>query len=188
MKSLPQIVKFDIWLTIILNSFNSWKLVFSDPIYEFLWPTILISNFLKFQVKKIVFGFLNYTFKLFPIFNLFRLSIILQVSVIIIIPCHIQVHLSGNNVPAVMPPLNHTSLPFTAATFLATHLMAVLQPSGYSVFYGRNTPIQLSLPWRSCSYQCLNTETSAQGNRGFTTETPSISYIISLYIRLVVTL
>ena len=93
-----------------------------------------------------------------------------------------------NYIPAVMPPLNPTSLPSTAATFLATHLMAVLQPSGYSVFHGGDTPIQLGLPWRSCSCQCLNTETSARGNRGFTTETPSISYSISLYIRLVVTL
>ena len=59
--------------------------------------------------------------------------------------CHMQVHLSGNNVPMVKPPLNHTSLPFTAATFLATCLMAVLQPSGYSIFHSRDTPIQLSL-------------------------------------------
>ena len=60
--------------------------------------------------------------------------------------CYMQVHLSGNNVPAVKPPSNHTSLPFIVATFLATCLMAVLQPSGYSVFHGRDTPIQLSLP------------------------------------------
>ena len=93
-----------------------------------------------------------------------------------------------NYIPAVMPPLNPTSPPSTVATFLATRLMAVLQPSGYSVFHGGDTPIQLSLPWRSCSCQCLNTETSARGNRGFTTETPSISYRIRLYIRLVVTL
>ena len=59
-----------------------------------------------------------------------------------------------------------TSSPSTVATFLATHLMAVLQPSGYSIFHGRNTPIQLSLPWRSYFCQCLNTET------------PSISYTI----------
>ena len=57
--------------------------------------------------------------------------------------CHIQVHLSGNNIPAVKPPLNHTSPPFMAATFLATHFMAVLQPSRYSVFHDRDTPIQL---------------------------------------------
>ena len=93
-----------------------------------------------------------------------------------------------NYIPAVMPPLNPTSPPSTAATFLAICHMAVLQPSGYSVFHGGDTPIQLSLPWRSCSCQCLNTETSAQGNRGFTTKTPSISYTFCLYIRLVVTL
>ena len=60
--------------------------------------------------------------------------------------CHIQVHLSRNNVSVVKPPPDPTSLPFMAATLLATHLMAVLQPSGYSVFHGRDTPIQLSLP------------------------------------------
>ena len=57
-----------------------------------------------------------------------------------------QVHLSGNNVPAVKPPSNRTSLSSMAATFLATHLMAVLQPSRYSIFYGGDTPIQLGLP------------------------------------------
>ena len=74
------------------------------------------------------------------------------------------------------------------AIFLATYLMAVLQLSGYSAFYGRNTPIQLGLPWQCYSCQCLNTETSTQGDRGFTTETSNISYTISLYIRLVVIL
>ena len=67
-------------------------------------------------------------------------------SISFLVQCHIQVHLSGNNVPVVKPPLNHTSPPSTAATFLATHLMAVLQSSRYSVFHGRDTPIQLSLP------------------------------------------
>ena len=99
-----------------------------------------------------------------------------------------QVHPSRNNIPMVKPLPNHTSLPSTVATFLATHLMAVLQPSGYSIFYGRDTPIQLGLPWQSYSYQCLNTETSTWGNRSFTTETLSISYAYYLYIRLVVTL
>ena len=55
-----------------------------------------------------------------------------------------QVHLSGNNVPMVIPPSNHTSLPSMVATFLAIRLM--VQPSGYSVFHDRDTPIQLSLP------------------------------------------
>jgi len=59
---------------------------------------------------------------------------------------HIQVHLSGNNIPVMKPPPNPTSPPFTVATLLATCLMAVLQPSGYSVFHGGDTPIQLGLP------------------------------------------
>ena len=74
------------------------------------------------------------------------------------------------------------------ATFLATCLMVVLQPSRYSIFHSEDTPIQLGLPWQSYSCQCLNTENSTQGSRGFTTETLSISYTIHLYIRLVVTL
>jgi len=128
---LPQIIELYTWLTIILDSFNSW---------EFM------------------------------------------------LDCHIQVHLSGNYIPAVVSPPKHTSLLSMAAIFLAIHLMAVLQSSGYSIFHSGDTPIQLSLPWRSYSYQCFNTETSTQSNRSFTTETLSISYTLCLYIRLVVTL
>ena len=54
-----------------------------------------------------------------------------------------QVHLSGNNIPAVEPPLNHTSPPSTVAIFLATCLMVVLQPSGYSVLHSGDIPIHL---------------------------------------------
>ena len=97
------------------------------------------------------------------------------------------IHLE-NYITAVISSPNHTSLPSTVATFLATCLIAVLQPSGYSIFYGGDTLIQLGLPWQSYSYQYFNTETSTWGNRGFTTETSSISYTICLYIRLVVTL
>ena len=50
-----------------------------------------------------------------------------------------------NYIPVVMPLLNYTSPPSMAATFLATRLMAVLQPSGYSVFHDGDIPIQLSL-------------------------------------------
>ena len=85
-KSLLQIIKFDTWLTIILNSFDGQKLGFSNPIHEFSWPTILISNFLNFQAEKIAFDFLNYTLELFSIFNPFKLSIVLQVSMTTIIP------------------------------------------------------------------------------------------------------
>jgi len=55
-----------------------------------------------------------------------------------------QVQLSRNNIPMVKLPPNHTSPPSTVAIFLATHLMAVLQLSGYSVFHGRDTPVSVS--------------------------------------------
>jgi len=54
--------------------------------------------------------------------------------------------LSRNYILAVKTPPKHTSLPSIVATFLATYLMAVLQLSGYFVFHGRDTPIQLGLP------------------------------------------
>ena len=60
--------------------------------------------------------------------------------------CHIQVYLSRNDIPGVILIPNYTSPPSTVATFLVTCLMAVLQPSRYSVFYSGDTPIQLSLP------------------------------------------
>ena len=60
--------------------------------------------------------------------------------------CHMQAHPSGNYIPIVKSSPNHTSPPSIAATFLATCLMAVLQPSRYSVFHSRDTSIQLGLP------------------------------------------
>ena len=60
--------------------------------------------------------------------------------------CHIQVYLSRNNVPAVKLPPDSTSPPSMVAILLTTRLRAVLQPSGYSVFHSRDTPIQLGLP------------------------------------------
>ena len=56
-----------------------------------------------------------------------------------------QFHLSRNYIPVVISFPNYTSLPSIVATFLATCLMAVLQPSRYSVFYSGDTPIQLGL-------------------------------------------
>ena len=48
-------------------------------------------------------------------------------------------------IPMVESPPNHISLPSMVATFLTTCLMAVLQPSRYSVFHSGDTSIQLSL-------------------------------------------
>ena len=56
-----------------------------------------------------------------------------------------QVHSFGNYISVVILILNYTSPPSMTATFFTTCLIAVLQPSRYSVFYGRDTPIQLGL-------------------------------------------
>ena len=52
----------------------------------------------------------------------------------------------GNYISTVILILNYTSPSSMVAIFLATHLMMVLQPSRYSVFHSRDTPIQLGLP------------------------------------------
>ena len=57
--------------------------------------------------------------------------------------CHIQVHLSRNNITMVKPPLNHTSLSSMVATFLTTCLIAVLQSSRYSIFHDGVTPVSV---------------------------------------------
>ena len=53
-----------------------------------------------------------------------------------------------------------------------------MHSSGYSVFHDGDTPNQLSLSWQSYFCQYLNTKTSTQDNRGYTTKIPSISYVI----------
>ena len=74
--------------------------------------------------------------------NLLNLVVfLLSISQYFSISCHMQVHPSGNNIPAVKPPPNHTSPPSIAAIFLTTHLMVVLQPSRYSIFHSRDTLI-----------------------------------------------
>jgi len=102
----------------------------------------------------------------------------------ILIWCYMQAYLSGNYISAVISSPNYTSLPFMAAIFLVTCLMAVLQSSRYFIFHGGDIPIQLGLSWWNYSCQCLNTKISTRGNRGFITKTPNIFYTIHLYIRL----
>ena len=58
---------------------------------------------------------------------------------------YMQVYLSGNYISMVKSSLKHTSLPSMVAIFLAIYLIAVLQPSRYSIFHSRDTSIQLSL-------------------------------------------
>ena len=78
---------------------------------------------------------------IYEVENDISIYIVHKVITIILYSCHIQVHLSGK----LHPCGDATSEPYKP-TFLIAHLMAVLQPSGYSIFHGRDTPIQLSLP------------------------------------------
>ena len=55
--------------------------------------------------------------------------------------CHMQVHPSKNYILTIISPPNYTSPPSIVATFLATCLMVVLQPSRYSIFHSRDTLI-----------------------------------------------
>ena len=76
---------------------------------------------------------------------------------------------------------------FYSGYLLITCLVAVVYSSWYSVFHDRDTSNWLSLSWQSYSCQCLNTKTSAQGNKSYTTKTLSIFYSRNSHIRLVVT-
>jgi len=71
--------------------------------------------------------------------------------------CHMQVHLSRNNVPMVKPPLNHTSLPFSQhVSWQCCNHPGILSSTAEillfnSVFHNRVTPIIVSTlkPWAS---------------------------------------
>ena len=64
-----------------------------------------------------------------------------EMLVIIYTLCYMQVHPSGNYIPMVISLSNHIGLTSMVATFLIICLMAVMQPSRYSVFYNKDTPI-----------------------------------------------
>ena len=92
-----------------------------------------------------------------------------------------QVHLSRNNVPTVEPPLNHTSSPSMVATFHATCLMAVLQPSRYSVFHDGDTPIH-SVFYDGVTLVSVSTLKPLLGVIGVLPLKPQASSIISVCI------
>ena len=83
----------------------------------------------------------------------------------------------------------YTNLSSMMTIFLATCLhssgttIQILCLLWHEYSYSTQFPIA-----KSYSCQCLTIETSTQGNKSYTTETPSISYSSFLYIRLVVIL
>jgi len=73
-------------MTIMLNGFNSRKLVFINLIYKFPWTSFFVRDFLNFLVKEGSFGTLNCSSELLPIFNMFGQPIFLEVFAILFIP------------------------------------------------------------------------------------------------------
>ena len=52
MKGIPEVTQLNIRLTIELNRFNSWELLFLDPIHKFPWAILLIGDFSDFVIEK----------------------------------------------------------------------------------------------------------------------------------------
>jgi len=73
-------------LAIVLDSFNSRKLVFFDPIHEFPWTPFFVGDFLNLEVKEETFGGLDYILELFPILNMLGQSILFKIPAAICIP------------------------------------------------------------------------------------------------------
>lgn len=52
-------------MAVVLDNFNSRKLVFVNPIYEFSWIPFFVGNFLNLEVKEETFGGLDCILELF---------------------------------------------------------------------------------------------------------------------------
>ena len=86
MKSMPEIIDFQTRMAIILDSFNSRKLMFFDLIHEFPWTLFFVGNFLNLKIKKGMFGGLDCVLELLSILNTFECPILLKILAILYIP------------------------------------------------------------------------------------------------------
>jgi len=75
MKSLPNIIQFNTWLSVELNSFGSQKISLFDPTYELPRIALLVGNLINFSIEEVLFHLLDHFFESFPVFDLSRLSI-----------------------------------------------------------------------------------------------------------------
>jgi len=51
-----------------LDGFYHREFAFLDPIYKFLWATLLVHDFVYLVIKKSTLGFFDYDFEVLPIF------------------------------------------------------------------------------------------------------------------------
>ena len=82
-----EIIDFQTRMAIILDSFNSRKLMFVNLIHEFSWTLFFVSDFLNLKIKEETFGDLNCILELLPILNTFECPILLKIlAVLYILP------------------------------------------------------------------------------------------------------
>ena len=71
MKGLPKILDFKTRTAIIFDGFNSRKIIFINPVYEFSWAMYFVGDFLDLLVKECTFSAPEYLLELLPILNIF---------------------------------------------------------------------------------------------------------------------
>ena len=85
-KCFPKIFKFNTRTTVILNGLDCREFSLLDLIHELLWTILLVGNFINFSIKKVIFHPPNHLFEFFLVFQLFWLSVHIEVPLTIIIP------------------------------------------------------------------------------------------------------
>jgi len=68
-KSLLEVINFNIWLSIELKGFNGQKITLLDPVHEVSELLVFGSNFLNFVVEKTSIGLFDSLSKYTPVFN-----------------------------------------------------------------------------------------------------------------------
>ena len=102
-KYIPKLFKLDTWVAIVLNSFNHREFFFLDPVYKLLWTTLLVNNLINFFIKEVAFYFLDYPFEFILVFQLFWLSVLIQILLTVIIPSSFGM-IFDVNFPRVLMP------------------------------------------------------------------------------------
>jgi len=69
----------------VLNSFNSWKFTFLDPVHEFSWATLLVTNFVDFFIEENALCLLDHPFEFPPVFYMSKLLVCVKVFMIVFI-------------------------------------------------------------------------------------------------------
>ena len=69
-----------------MNGFHSWEFSLFDLVHEFPRATILIDDLVDFSIKEVSFCLFNSPFKSLPVFQMFGLSVRVEIPMTIIVP------------------------------------------------------------------------------------------------------